>query len=165
LRCAARLDSGRRPRFPRRYEAETGLPRVWGPKDDIRAACVKAKHAAREILALYIEDEARDFNGGVPLLTDEEAEAIDQQLDTEVNASYQTAKLAQEALMVHSRTPTWMLALLAILGANEFFWIITSPLIMLLIATGAALLAGLQSVSPGLPMAIAQKAKAMVVGG
>ena len=153
---------GLRYRLLRRFERAfrydgAGLPRVWTPKDDVREACVRAKGVALEMLSLYRELEAAGFNGGVELLTDEEAAEIEISLEQEVAAAYQTAKLAQEALAVHSRTPTWALVLLPILGFNEAVALLSSPIVLALLLTVAPLIFMLNRISPGLPLALARK--------
>ena len=66
--------------------------------------------------------------------------------------------VAQDAQLVQAKVPTWLLVLIPVLGWNELVYLLTSPLLCLLLSTIAAAAFGLNVLSPGLPAALAKRA-------
>lgn len=133
---------------------ERGVPRHFGPREDIEALFVEARDNALSMLdalatiqlggdvtKLRTADSAasRDLRSET-LLKDTTREELRDQLKRQAGAVFMEAKRAQEAAKVTARIPAWLMLLLLFLGWNEFMAVLRSPVLLLLTVVVAPLI-------------------------
>lgn len=134
---------------------ERGVPRHFGPREDIEALFVAARDNALSMLdalaTIQLEGDvtklksggsaaaSRDVNSET-LLKDTTREELRDQLKRQAGAVFMEAKRAQEAAKVTAKIPVWLIFLLLFLGWNEFMAVLRSPVLLLLTVVVAPLL-------------------------
>lgn len=125
---------------------ERGVPRHFGPKEDVEALFVAAREKGEELISLLSEMKltgpltnlrasARTIDEAVsnPIVLPEHArDDLREQLKRQAGAVFMEAKRAQEAAKITSKVPVWLLVLLVVLGWNELLAVLRSPLLLLL---------------------------------
>jgi hypothetical protein len=142
-------------RFDRafKFDAE-GVPREWDPKDDIRGAFVKARDAVSGVIgACAVMKITARHDHSPPIDKRVFSEAKRGELEAAflkaIESSYIDAKRAQEAANRPMNVPIWLWGVLVIVGWNEFWTLVTSPLYLFTLLAAAAVL-----VVPGVAEAI-----------
>ncbi|KAJ2161017.1 Dynamin-like GTPase that mediates homotypic ER fusion [Coemansia sp. RSA 552] len=131
-----------------RYDA-AGLPRVWGPGDDIDGQFAVAKAHAQRLLPLLSRIDAsgsravgrpgffgRAQERRMELLSASRVRELAKRFGREADALFLEAK--RSLVATHARVPPWVLVLLVVLGWNEAMVIMFNPLYLVL----AAMVAG-----------------------
>lgn len=136
-----------------RYDA-AGVPRVWKPTDDMDSAYVQARDATLALIPVYATVEPKDPTLIAPLqaasqaavaapdvlahddtpsweearqvLSELRCTELGQRLRKDADAYYLEAKRSTVSNM--SQVPTWMYALLLVLGWNEMMAVLRNPL-------------------------------------
>ncbi|GHJ84624.1 hypothetical protein NliqN6_1026 [Naganishia liquefaciens] len=155
-----------------RYD-DAGVPRVWGPGDDIDAVFRIAKEETLALIPLYARIAPKDPNNAFTLPSDE---SVNVSLDPDVDFDFlstlvvfsETKKLDLEnrfrrdadAYYVEAKRsvvssvaqiPMWMYGVLVVLGWNEAMYVLFNPLYLLLlvlVASGAYLVLQLGLAGP-----------------
>lgn len=124
---------------------ERGVPRHFGPRDDIEAAFVAARDEAEALVdilgSLRLEGEvtnvrtrsratgkAEDFE----ILNSVAREELRDKLKRQAGVVFMEVKRAQEAARITTKVPIWIVFLLLFLGWNEFVAVLRSPILLLL---------------------------------
>jgi len=142
-----------------RYDEE-GVPRVWKPSDDIDALFRKAKEETLALIPLFaqikpsdpanaftlpeeetsgseLDEPEFDFASSLVIFSDSKADELASRFRREADAYYIEAKRSLVSSI--SQVPAWLYAVIAVLGWNEFYAVLKSPLYF----TTLAILAGL----------------------
>lgn len=125
---------------------ERGVPRHFGPNEDIEALFIAARAKGEELVDLLGEIRL----GGALASLRSSARSVDRELSQPVilpahlradlreklkrqaGAVFMEAKRAQEAAKITSKIPVWMIGLLVILGWNELMAVLRNPVLLLL---------------------------------
>ncbi|CAN8061519.1 unnamed protein product [Agarophyton chilense] len=126
---------------------ERGVPRHFGPSEDIEALFVSAREKA-EILAELLSEvrlqgslcsttttASRGMNkkGSEVTIIDSNAQAdLKDKLKRQSGAIFMEAKRAQEAARITTKVPIWLIGVILILGWNEFMAVLRNPLLLML---------------------------------
>ncbi|ORZ32888.1 root hair defective 3 GTP-binding protein [Catenaria anguillulae PL171] len=144
-----------------RYD-DQGIPRVWQPSDDIDGAYRRARELADQTLKSFVVAElpyldtlesstsrslassafTEDLQASVvalrkPLLPPSKTATLTSRFRLEADALYMEAKRSVVSSSAH--VPRWVLAVIAVLGYNEFMSIIRNPFLLLLLILMAAI--------------------------
>lgn len=125
---------------------ERGVPRHFGPNEDIESLFVAAREKGEELVELLAEIQlggsltklrstARSVDSDVSqsvILPAHSRDDLREKLKRQAGAVFMEAKRAQEAAKITSKIPIWMLGLLVILGWNELMVILKNPILLLL---------------------------------
>lgn len=125
---------------------DRGVPRHFGPEEDIEALFVAAREKGEELAGLLSEvkltglltnlrSSAREVDPDVTNNTIfEEHSQMDlrEKLRRQAGAVFMEAKRAQEAAKITTKIPPWLFVLLIIFGWNEIMMVLRSPLLLLL---------------------------------
>lgn len=125
---------------------ERGVPRHFGPTEDIEALYVAARQKGEELIDLLgemklggslttLRSSARSIDNSVaePVILAEHSKAdLREKLKRQAGAVFMEAKRAQEAAKVTTKVPIWLLGLLVILGWNEIMAVLRNPVLLLL---------------------------------
>lgn len=125
---------------------ERGVPRHFGPDEDIEALFVAAREKGEELIDLLSEvklkgsltnlrSSARPLDPDVSqpvILPDHSKADLREKLKRQAGAVFMEAKRAQEAAKITTKIPVWLFALLLILGWNEIMAILRNPVLLLL---------------------------------
>eukprot|EP01116_Phalansterium_solitarium_P024479 TRINITY_DN899_c0_g2_i1.p1 TRINITY_DN899_c0_g2~~TRINITY_DN899_c0_g2_i1.p1 ORF type:complete len:745 (+),score=138.06 TRINITY_DN899_c0_g2_i1:153-2387(+) len=134
---------------------ERGLPRRWKANDDVAAIFARSKRQAEQLLEAFCvlrldpsldqvdflsAESTADPEPSLVILSPEEASALREQFSEAARSLYLQALRDQENIATVSRVPTYMIVLVLMLGFNEFLYILTNPmlLILLILAAGFA---------------------------
>lgn len=132
---------------------ERGVPRHFGPTEDVESLFVSARESAEEVVDVLstmhltgtfggpTSNEA-DVTGGseMPRETGLEIEIVNaataaelrEKLRRQAGAIFLETKRAQEASRVTSKIPLWILGLVVFLGWNEFVAVLRNPALLML---------------------------------
>ncbi|KNC56168.1 YOP1 enhancer, variant [Thecamonas trahens ATCC 50062] len=132
------------------------LPIRWKPGDDIDARYREARAAALGMLDNFASNELAD--PPTPLLSNLARRQLAAQLENDLRGAYLDAQQQLEAVSIRSAIPPWVLPLLLVLGFNEMWMILTSPLLLVTTLLGGGLVAFLYAFNMLGPV------KAMVLG-
>jgi protein SEY1 len=125
---------------------ERGVPRHFGPDEDLETLFVAAREHGEQLAGLLAEVK---LGGVLPRLRAtaravdadtvnavifEEHSCVDlrEKLRRQAGAVFVEAKRAQEASKITTKIPAWLFALLIIFGWNEIMMVLKSPLLLLL---------------------------------
>lgn len=125
---------------------ERGVPRHFGPEEDLEALFVSAREHGEELAGLLSEvklggaisrmrSTARSVDPEVSNVTIfEEHTQVDlrDKMRRQAGAVFMEAKRAQEAAKITTKIPPWLFILLIIFGWNEILMVLRSPLLLLL---------------------------------
>lgn len=128
---------------------ERGVPRHFGPRDDVKVAFVEARNAAEALVDsladVRLEGEVTCIRSSkdnvnkkkstgetTSLLDSSTREELRDKLKRQAGAVFVEVKRAQEAARITTKVPMWLLLLVLILGWNEFMAVIRSPVLLLL---------------------------------
>lgn len=125
---------------------DRGVPRHFGPNEDIEALFVAARDKGEELLELLSEvklvgpltmlrDTARsiDSETSKPVLLEPHSQTdLREKLKRQAGVVFMEAKRAQEAAKITTKVPIWIFAVLLVLGWNELLAILRNPLLLLL---------------------------------
>jgi len=144
-----------------RYDEE-GVPRVWGPGDDIDGAFKKAKDVTLELIFLYSkiipEDSELEYTPpeeeegdalGLVVFSETKALELGARFRREADAHYVEAKRSTVASI--AQIPYWMYGVLVVLGWNEAMMVVFNPLyftMLIILAAGAWIIAQLNLAGP-----------------
>ncbi|KAF8348393.1 RHD3/Sey1 [Amanita rubescens] len=130
-----------------RYD-ETGVPRVWKPKDDIKGVFKVAKDETLELVLLYAKIvpkesvnkyelpadasgvgsiEEYDFASSLVIFTETKVRDLQSKFGRDADAHYVEAE--RSMVMGIAQIPRWVYALLVVLGWNEAMAILLNPLL------------------------------------
>jgi len=124
---------------------DKGLPRRWRPGDDISSKFEEARKLGYRVLDLYSiirlnpkyqelsflkDDPDTITDQNLIVLTEDECSMFKQRFKKETDAAYLEAMRDQENAGGISKIPMPMIVLLIILGFNEFWALITNPLLL-----------------------------------
>lgn len=125
---------------------ERGVPRHFGPNEDIETLFVAAREKGEELVELLgevklkgpltkLRDTARSIDPevlrSVILETHSKTDLLEK-LKRQAGAVFMEAKRAQEAAKITTKIPFWVFVLVLILGWNEILAVLRSPLLLLL---------------------------------
>ena len=115
---------------------ERGVPRVFGPNDDVEALFVKAKEEALRAVDTWgvVQGGLGVFEDRDPVvLFDQSARStMKEDVSRQAAAVFMEAKRSQEASKVTSKIPLWFIVLLMVLGFDEMVMVLKNPLLLLL---------------------------------
>lgn len=125
---------------------ERGVPRHFGPTEDIEALFVAARGKGEQLLDLLgevklsgplttLRSTARSVDPDVsqPVLIPPHAqEDLREKLKRQAGAVFMEAKRAQEAAKITTKVPVWIFIVLVILGWNELMAVLRNPLLLLM---------------------------------
>lgn len=125
---------------------ERGVPRHFGPEEDLEALFVTAREHGEELAGLLsvvkidgilsrFRPTARAVDPEVSNVTIfEEHTQVDlrDKMRRQAGAVFMEAKRAQEAAKITTKIPPWLFVLLLIFGWNEILMVLRSPLLLLL---------------------------------
>lgn len=125
---------------------ERGVPRHFGPSEDIEAIFVVAREKGEELVDLLGEirlggtlascrSSARQIDDELSqpvILPAHSRVELREKLKRQAGAVFMEAKRAQEAAKITSKVPMWMIGLLVILGWNELMAVLRNPVLLLL---------------------------------
>ncbi len=130
---------------------EAGVPRVWKPESDLQAIYSAAVEAGAKVLELFtvlrLEEEDdqlvfMDESVKIPpekmLLSRAKANAILAQYKAHAAAACADAQRAMEQYGKASAVPTIMFVLIVLLGWNEFMYLLSNPMMLVLLITMAS---------------------------
>lgn len=129
---------------------ERGVPRHFGPGEDIEALFVAARDRAealvdvlahvrlqgtimelRDAVAKKVRKRAlADGEDATGVLSDEMCAELREKLKRQAGAVFIEVKRAQEAARVTAKVPMWLMVLILILGWNEFMTVVKSPILL-----------------------------------
>mmetsp|Transcript_4070 Transcript_4070/g.17002 ORF Transcript_4070/g.17002 Transcript_4070/m.17002 type:complete len:501 (-) Transcript_4070:374-1876(-) len=121
-----------------------GLPRVWGPDDDITEAYERALEVSVAVanalshVNRFDLDEPEEIKGSVKHFDDEcYMEQIKASLQKEAEAAFAESKRSQEQMKaqmmgIQGQLPVWLVAALILLGFDEAVWVLKNPLLLIL---------------------------------
>ncbi|KAI9286198.1 RHD3/Sey1 [Umbelopsis sp. AD052] len=125
-----------------RYD-DQGLPKVWKPEDDIDAYFKKARDDTLALIPLFAKidtsqdddlavesTEDFDYQRSLTVLGESKQLDITNRFKRESDAFYLEAK--RSIVATTAKIPMWLVALLIVLGWNEFMAIITSPIYLIM---------------------------------
>ncbi|PXF46443.1 Protein SEY1 [Gracilariopsis chorda] len=126
---------------------ERGVPRVFGPTEDIEALFVVAREKGEQLAEVLAEIKlsgtlatrtraSRDLTStradeGIVIDSILQADLKDK-LKRQSGAIFMEAKRAQEAARITTKIPIWLLGVVLILGWNELMAVLRSPLLLML---------------------------------
>lgn len=124
---------------------ERGVPRHFGPTEDIEALFVAAREQGEKLVDLLGEVKlsgaltqlrisARSLSPEVkdPLIFQaHNREDLREKLKRQAGAVFMEAKRAQEAAKITTKIPIWVFAMILILGWNEVLMVLRSPALLL----------------------------------
>ncbi|KAG0225884.1 RHD3/Sey1 [Mortierella sp. GBAus27b] len=129
-----------------RYD-EHGLPRVWKPDDDIDTPFQKARDEADRLVPLFAKidntdpvkgekfeleaSEDFDFDQSLNVLSMSRQQEITNKFKRESEAFYLEAK--RSVVATQAKIPYWVGVAFVVLGWNEFIYIITKPLYLMVL--------------------------------
>jgi len=125
-----------------RYDAKTGVPRVWKPEDDIDGLFQVARDDAERMFDILktIDIPLDEINEVVPgediceqdlqLLTETQREQLRERFRRDVGATFMDAK--RSVINTQAHVPPWMILVTMVLGWNEFMALVTNPIYFLL---------------------------------
>ncbi|KAI5454161.1 Dynamin-like GTPase that mediates homotypic ER fusion [Naganishia albida] len=137
-----------------RYDA-AGVPRVWGPGDDIDAVFRVAKEETLALIPLYAKIAPKDSSNAFSLPSDESVNAsldpdadfdfpstlvifsetkkldLENRFRRDADAYYVEAK--RSVVSSVAQIPIWMYGVLVVLGWNEAMYVLFNPLYLLLL--------------------------------
>lgn len=129
---------------------ERGVPRHFGPTEDVEALFVAARDEAEGLVDVLAEvrlqgviteirdsvKKARAREAGEAtsevVLSAEMRTELREKLKRQAGAVFIEVKRAQEAARVTSKVPVWLMVLLLMLGWNEFVAVVSSPILLFL---------------------------------
>lgn len=125
---------------------ERGVPRHFGPNEDIESIFVAARAKGEELVDLLgeirlggplgsLRSSARcvDKELSQPVILPAHSRVeLREKLKRQAGAVFMEAKRAQEAAKITSKVPIWMIGLLVILGWNELMAVLRNPVLLLL---------------------------------
>jgi hypothetical protein len=126
-----------------RYDAKTGVPRVWKPDDDIDGLFQVARDDAEKMFDILktIDIPIDDINEIVPgedireqdlqLLSETQREVLRERFRRDVGATYMDAK--RSVINTQAHVPPWMILVTMALGWNEFVALVSNPIYFLLV--------------------------------
>lgn len=135
---------------------EQGLPRRWKQTDKISEYLIIAREFAEGLLEVfsflrlderydsihYLSEESsnEEIDPELIILTWQEAQNVEEKFKSATEIAYVQALRDQESLTTTAHIPVYMLLLLLVLGWNEFWQVLTSPILLfttiVLAATG-----------------------------
>lgn len=143
LAASAQLVVRMRSLFERLFKLDAeGIPKIWRPTDDIRATFIAARDAVTPLVDLFAEIRVTPARATLDpkVLSEKKKGEILAALNHEIEASFVDARDAQEARNRPLNIPYWMYVVLVFLGWNEFYALITSPILMLTLVLGSVFL-------------------------
>jgi len=128
---------------------DRGLPRRWKPGDNVAGKFGESRKVGMRVLDLYSiirldpewsgmsymkeePDSVPTGEKGVAVLSLDEFAMLSERFKKDTDAAYLEAIRDQENAGALTRIPTPMIALLVILGFNEFWMLLTNPLLLIL---------------------------------
>lgn len=125
---------------------ERGVPRHFGPEEDLEALFIVAREHGEELAGLLSEVKlsgvltrlrptARAVDEDItnPVIFEEHSQVdLREKLRRQAGAVFKEAKRAQEASKITTKIPMWLIGMLVILGWNEIMMVLRSPLLLLL---------------------------------
>lgn len=125
---------------------ERGVPRHFGPNEDLEALLVASREKAEELIELLCEmkltgpltnirSSARSIDAETAqpvILPAHSRDDLREQLKRQAGAVFMEAKRAQEAAKITTKIPPWVFILIVILGWNELLAVLRNPLLFLL---------------------------------
>lgn len=125
---------------------ERGVPRTFGPSEDIEAFFVVAREKGEELAELLaevrlegplvtaepgnqdakVEDDRKVIFNATAILD------LKEKLKRQSGVIFMEAKRSQEAARIITKVPIWLLIVLLILGWNEIMAVLRSPLLLML---------------------------------
>jgi hypothetical protein len=127
-----------------RYD-EHGLPRVWKPEDDMDSFFQTANDEALKLIPLfsaiesdtttldikaYFEHDADyDYSEAMTIFSASKQQEILTRFRREAEAMFLEAK--RSLVATEAKVPYWMMVLLFVLGWNEFWAVLTSPIYLM----------------------------------
>ncbi len=125
-----------------------GVPRVWKPEVDLEGIYSSALEAGAKVLELYTILRLEEVDDGLQLLDDSiklapekmlmsrsRAAALMAQYKTYAAAACAEAQRAIEQYGKASAVPTVLLVLIVLLGWNEFMYLLSNPMMLILLIT------------------------------
>ena len=130
-----------------RYD-ETGVPRVWKPKDDIKGVFKTAKDETLSLVPLYAKigpkepgnkyilpadacnpgsSEEYDFESSLVVFSETKVRDLQGKFGRDADAHYVEAE--RSMVMGIAQIPRWVYALLVVLGWNEALAILLNPIL------------------------------------
>mmetsp|Transcript_8256 Transcript_8256/g.24826 ORF Transcript_8256/g.24826 Transcript_8256/m.24826 type:complete len:771 (+) Transcript_8256:72-2384(+) len=121
---------------------ERGLPRVWGPDDDVVEIYDQAVEAATSLAGELSSIRLRNLDNfemerePVVHFDEEQTQEIKEMLETEAKAAYAESKRSQESMKaqmmgVQGKLPVWLVAALILLGFDDAVWMLRNPALMM----------------------------------
>ncbi|KAI0565330.1 GB1/RHD3-type guanine nucleotide-binding (G) [Gracilaria domingensis] len=152
IRTAIGTPSNMLLRMMKRFEDafrfdERGVPRHFGPNEDIEALFVAARERGEKLAELLAEVKLEGSLATTTItasrnlgkkdnqmtIIDSNAKAdLKDKLKRQSGAIFMEAKRAQEAARITTKVPIWLIGVLLILGWNEFMAVLRNPLLLML---------------------------------
>eukprot|EP00178_Gracilaria_changii_P013765 TRINITY_DN3878_c0_g1_i1.p1 TRINITY_DN3878_c0_g1~~TRINITY_DN3878_c0_g1_i1.p1 ORF type:complete len:817 (-),score=140.60 TRINITY_DN3878_c0_g1_i1:4537-6987(-) len=152
IRAAIGTPSNMLLRMMKRFEDafrfdERGVPRHFGPNEDIEALFVSAREKGEKLAELLAEvrlegslsaakiTASRDISkkdSQVTIIDSNAKTDLKDKLKRQSGAIFMEAKRAQEAARITTKVPIWIIGVLLILGWNEFMAVLRNPLLLML---------------------------------
>lgn len=125
---------------------ERGVPRHFGPNDDLEALFIAAVEKGEKLVDLLSEvhlkgpltslrENARAIDPDIsrPTIFEKHSrEDLRERLKKQAGAVFMDARRAQEAAKITTKIPIWLIFVLVILGWNEFMAVLRNPLLLVL---------------------------------
>ena len=143
---AKQLDFTMLKKFESKFNLDDqGLPRRWKQTDKISDYLITAREFAEGLLEVFsflrleeshdsitylAEESPEEIDSELIILTWQEAQNIKEKFKTATETAYIQAVRDQESLTTTAHIPVYMLLLLVVLGWNEFWHILTSPILL-----------------------------------
>jgi len=125
---------------------ENQLPRRWKPTDDIKSYFLTAREKTESLLeqfsvlrlqdefdsVKYLDNDGTDIDDKYVVLNRDEAKMIKDKFYKDTQSSYLQALRDQENVNSVSSIPAFVIILILILGFDEFWAVLTNPLLLIL---------------------------------
>ncbi len=124
---------------------ENGVPRSFGPDEDLKTLYIEARGEAEKLADLFAEIKltgpltvlrraTRDAKSTTPKRIFEAHQKTDlrNELHRRAGAVFMEARRSQEAAKITTRVPVWLIGLIIVLGWNEIMAVLRSPILLFL---------------------------------
>lgn len=151
IKEAVGTESNLLTRMTKRFEDtfrfdERGVPRHFGPNEDLEALFVVARDKGEQLVDLLgevklsgpltdLRETARVIDESIQESTIVKSHAradLREKLKRQAGAVFMEAKRAQEAAKITTKIPIWLFMIILVLGWNEFMAVLKNPLLLVL---------------------------------
>mmetsp|Transcript_15540 Transcript_15540/g.31438 ORF Transcript_15540/g.31438 Transcript_15540/m.31438 type:complete len:768 (-) Transcript_15540:73-2376(-) len=107
---------------------DRGVPRSWGPSDDVDAIYLAALESSKKYLKQFAFIEIGEISK--PNFTEEDQHRLQAALSTHASAACLDAKRTRDNLSIRAKIPIWLIGLLIVLGWNEIVAVLRNPYLL-----------------------------------